>query len=262
MFNPYATLSVSPNESLQAIRAKYAHIIKKKHPDTASGSSDPQNIENIMQAFSVLKSHRTRKLFDDATNGGKTFSDYSAFAAFMHKHIESEKSSQTEHAQHALSITISLQESLLGTTKKITFLNASIHARIPPNTRDATVITIEHKTSLSRVDTLFLKVFVASNPLFSRTAQDLIMQCPISFADSLHGNTFSLTTPLETLNVHIPTLGSFPFAPIVYKNHGVEYAPGVRGNLIMHPVIVPPKKEDPAAHHLAEILKNTAYKVL
>ena len=52
--NPYKVLGVSPSDSLKVVRARYAYLVKKYHPDV-SGGDTVDKFREIKSAWEMIK---------------------------------------------------------------------------------------------------------------------------------------------------------------------------------------------------------------
>ena len=71
-FNPYQTLNVSPDATIEEIQESYKKLSKTFHPDRGSSSFDintlnasRQQFEEITKAKQILCNSQTRKVYDD-----------------------------------------------------------------------------------------------------------------------------------------------------------------------------------------------------
>ena len=246
MFNPFDVFGLPKDATLQMIRARYTQLLKKYHPDTAEHTHTKSHVvQTITDAYSVLKDEFLRNIFVHVSDSGLSFETQKDFLDFSKRYTAKktepeELQKKREEAQH-FSVTLSLEESLLGIEKKIVCQGTLVFVTIPPNTQDQAQILYKHQVNLDTVVNIEVMVFVAPHKIFKREKNNLVCQCPISFREAVKGGKAVIPTPYGGISVDIP-----PFSQgkrITVAGRGVQG--DNPGDLIIMPFIVPPPQGSP-----------------
>ena len=240
MFNPFEALGLPTNATTQAIRARYAQLLKKLHPDTVPhGQASDEALQGIMSAYTILKDDFLRGIFVQAVNSGLSFGTEQEFRDFSVRFTPQsavETQSECQERKEKVSITLSLAESLLGVQKKIVCAKSPVFITIPPNTSDGAQVRYKHQESLDSMVDIEVTVFVAPHPFLQRQGRNLSCRCPISFAEAVGGVTVQIPTPYENVAVSIPAFSQGK--TVIVAGKGVQET--TPGDLIVVPEIVPP----------------------
>lgn len=259
MFNPFEVLGLPTHATTQVIRSRYAQLLKKLHPDTVSQNhASEKTLQGIMNAYTILKDDFLRGVFLQSVDSGLSFGteqEFRAFAArFTPQQVAPTQPTRQERKEK-VSVTLSLEESLLGVQKKIVCAKSTVFITIPMNTQDRVTVRYKHQESLDSMVDIEVMVFVAPHPFLRREGMNLVCRCPISFAESVGGATVRIPTPYEVVDVHIPAFSQGE--NVVVPEKGVRGAPS--GNLVVVPEIVPPPKDSPLVLSIIEEEKTKTY---
>lgn len=81
----YQILGISPNASIEEIKSAYKHMSKKWHPDKNPGKDTTTAMQDINEAYAILKDSNTRLRYD---------TEYTRY-----KEWEQAKSQESNHSQ-------------------------------------------------------------------------------------------------------------------------------------------------------------------
>lgn len=248
MFNPFDVFGLPINATAQVIRARYAQLLKKLHPDTVSqGPVEEEALQGIMNAYTILKDDFLRGIFVQSVDSGLSFSHEEEFRAFASRFAQKPPEPAQSGRKEMVSVTLSLEESLLGAQKKIICAKVPVFITIPPNTVDHSTVRYKHQESVDSFVDIDVTVFVAPHPFLHREGSNLVCACPLSFAEAVSGAAVLIPTPYEIVSVWIPAFSQK--TPVSVAGKGVQGAQC--GDLIVVPNIVPPPKDSPLVHSVA-----------
>ncbi len=238
--DPYRVLGVAKDASADQIKKAYRKLSREHHPDRGG---DEARFKEINAAHQVVGDPDKRKLFDEfgpeamrpgfdadqarrfrrQFGGGHPFGGMGGGmgGGFSADGIDfddlmsmfgggARRPRGPRRGSDATSrLVVSLNEALTGSKRSFTFSSGGkVTVRIPKGVRSGQRLRVPGKGSPG-VDggppgDLVLEVAVANHPLVRIDRDDLEMDLPITFLESLRGGSITVSTPTGTVNVKIP----------------------------------------------------------
>lgn len=290
----YAILGVDKDASADEIKKAYRKLARKYHPDAnPNDATAEKRFKEITEANTVLSDPKQRQeydqlramgsgarfaggpgggqagfedifsgLFGQAGGGRQTgFSDIfggfggggggrGGFGGFQQQPAAKGPDIKT-------GITISLAESIRGTTKHITTsYGANQEVRIPAGVKDGQTVRVKGKGqqgSGGRGD-LMVRVSVASHPVFEREGHDIRLKVPVAFDEAVLGTTIEVPTLDGTVKIGVPA-GSSSGRVLRLRGRGVKTAKQT-GDLLVELVIDVPANLNDAARAAVEAYRE------
>ena len=286
----YAILGVDKDASADEIKKAYRKLARKYHPDAnPNDATAEKRFKEITEANTVLSDPKQRQeydqlramgsgarfaggpgggqagfedifsgLFGQAGGGRQTgFSDIfgggggrGGFGGFQQQPAAKGPDIKT-------GITISLAESIRGTTKHITTsYGANQEVRIPAGVKDGQTVRVKGKGqqgSGGRGD-LMVRVSVASHPVFERDGHDIRLKVPVAFDEAVLGTTIEVPTLDGTVKIGVPA-GSSSGRVLRLRGRGVKTAKQT-GDLLVELVIDVPANLNDAARAAVEAYRE------
>ncbi len=140
----------------------------------------------------------------------------------------------------------------------ITREQQEVRVVIPPGIENGEMIRLSGAGEAIQNGTagdLYVKVHVASHPLFRKEGNDLVMNLPIKISDALTGTTVPIDTLDGPIKLSIPQ-GTKPNETLRVKEKGIPYGAGKRGALLVRVTIAMPERLSERAQELIEELKK------
>ncbi len=113
--------------------------------------------------------------------------------------------------------------------------------RIPPGVRDGSILRVASRDSPSSLDSVAVRIRVRQTRSVRVVDGDLVVRVPVSPSEAVLGTVVKVRGVDGPLEVKL----SPPVRPgsrIVFKNRGLWRAPGVRGDLIVKPYVLVPRR--------------------
>ncbi len=233
--DPYRVLGVGKDASADAIKKAYRKLSREHHPDRGG---DEARFKEINAAHQVVGDPDKRKLFDEfgpeamrpgfdadqarrfrrQFGGGHPYGGGGGFSTdgldfddimSMFGGGGRRPRGPRRGADATSRLAVSLSEALTGSKRSFTFSTGSkVTVRIPKGVRSGQRLRVPGKGSPG-VDggppgDLVLEIAVANHPLVRIDRDDLEMDLPITFLESLRGGSITVPTPTGTVNVKIP----------------------------------------------------------
>jgi len=238
-FDPYRILGVAKDATADQIKKAYRKLSRETHPDRGG---DESRFKEINAAHQVVGDSEKRKLFDefgaealrpgfDADQARRFRQQFGGRNPFGGGHGGFSSDGQGFDFEDIMSmfggggprrprgprrggdvtsrLVVSLNEALTGSTRTFTFARgAKVTVRIPKGVRSGQRLRVPGK-GRPGVDggppgDLVLEVAVAAHPLVRIDRNDLEMDLPITFLESLRGGAITVSTPTGTVNVKLP----------------------------------------------------------
>lgn len=235
--DPYRVLGVSKDASADAIKKSYRSLSREHHPDRGG---DEARFKEVNAAHQVVGDPEKRKLFDEFGaesirpgfdpnqarrfrqqfgsshpygGGGGGFSgdgiDFDDLMSMFGSGGRGRPRGPRRGSDASSRLIVSLSEALTGSKRSFSFSSgAKVTVRIPKGVRSGQRLRVPGKGSPG-VDggpsgDLVLEIAVANHPLVRIDRDDLEMDLPITFLESLRGGSITVPTPTGTVNVKIP----------------------------------------------------------
>jgi curved DNA-binding protein len=235
--DPYKVLGVERDASQDSVKKSYRKLARKLHPDRGG---DPEKLKRVNAAYHMVGDTKKRKLYDEFgteafrpgfnPEAARSFRNFgggigggfggSAGASFDFEDIMNMfvggqgRRRRTSHGPRRgqdvrANLEVSLDEALSGGERRLTIgETSSVTVRIPKGVRPGQSLRLSKK-GLPGVDggpagDLYLEITIAEHPLVRVDRDDLEMDLPLTFAESIRGGTITASTPTGTVNVKIP----------------------------------------------------------
>jgi len=275
---PYETLGVSPKASDSEIKKAYKALAKKLHPDLNPGNTgNEERFKEISAAFNFLKDKEQRRRYDageiDASGQEKPeHAYYRQYSSGPQGH-RYENSAGYEDlndifaqafgqgAGGARGANIRMRGGDLRFHLKIGFRDAVKGAKQRVTTPDSGTLDITIPAGIRDGQTLRLagrgqpglnggppgdalvEISVASDSLFMRDGNDILLELPISIDEAVLGGNVTVPTFDGSVKLKIP-VGSSSGRKMRLKGRGVKPAREKAGDQIVTLRIVLPKTPD------------------
>ena len=235
--DPYKVLGVARDDSQDAIKKAYRKLARKLHPDRGG---DPEKLKRVNAAYHMVGDAKKRALYDEFgteafrpgfdAKAARSFRNFGGgigsgfggghgasfdFEDIMNMFVGGQgrrrraprgpRRGQDVRAH----LDVSLGEALTGGERKLTIGEGStVTVRIPKGVRPGQSLRLSKK-GLPGVDggpagDLYLELTIAEHPLVRVDRDDLEMDLPLTFAESIRGGSITAPTPTGTVNVKIP----------------------------------------------------------
>ncbi len=293
MKNPYEVLGLGKNAEQEEIKKSYRKLVKKYHPDLNPGNKEAEKkFKDVSRAFSLIGTPEARAKFDRGETEEQQQQQYEEF--MKRRNRPSYQQTQNEGGRYSFSfgedlggrdffeslfgggtrskrtmnipgedvsfkMTISFKEAALGSEKVVNLPDGkSLQVIIPPGVEAGKKLRFkglgQPGIGGGPPGDAYIEIDVQPLPGFSRRANDIITELPISFLEALTGAEIHVPTLEGTVLMKIPP-GVSTGTKLRIKGKGA--GPHThRGNLIVELKIVMPKHLDPALKSAAENLKN------
>ena len=282
----YAILGVDKKASADEIKKKYRALARELHPDKTKGDDAlEEKFKAVSEAYDILSDSKKRAEYDEARslferggfrgpmggqNGGGDFSDLfgggspnDIFANLfggggVRRGPRKGQDLQTES-------TITFKESVFGTTLELKISTdggkpQTITARVPAGVNDGAKIRVKGKGAPGEAGPgdLFILLHVKPHPIFSRKAENILMNLPVTFVEA----TLGADIKVPTLDGEEVTVRLAPGTPngrtLRVKGRGIKKG-SITGDLLATiDVQVPQKVEGEAAEALKKFAEATS----
>lgn len=233
--DPYSVLGVGKTAPQDEIKKAYRKLAKKLHPDTGG---DPEKLKEVNAAYAIVGDVEKRKLFEEfghdafrpgfdadqarqfkrfggggGNMGGVDLDDLlgmfgggrSRGGGFGGPFARGPRRGSDRNA----SLRISLYEAVHGGERSFTLGGGNpLTVRIPKGARTGQRLRVPGKGGAG-VDggpagDLFLEITVEEHPLVHVDRDDLEMDLPITFVESIRGGVVEVSTPNGSVKVKVP----------------------------------------------------------
>jgi len=236
--DPYKVLGVARDASQDAVKKAYRKLARKLHPDRGG---DPEKLKRVNAAYHMVGDVKKRKLYDEFgteafrpgfdPKAARSFRNFGGgfggmggpgpgsafdFEDIMNMFVGGQGRPRRRPSRGPrrgqdvrANLEVSLSEALTGGERKLSIgEGSSVTVRIPKGVRPGQSLRLSKK-GLPGVDggppgDLFLEIAIAEHPLVRVDRDDLEMDLPLSFAESIRGGTITAVTPTGTVKVKIP----------------------------------------------------------
>ncbi|MDC9822662.1 J domain-containing protein [Devosia sp. ZB163] len=273
--NPYQVLGVKKDASQKEIQRVYRQLAKKSHPDLHPGDAEAeQKFKELTAAYELIGDADKRKRFDageiDASGqetpkrsyyrdfagseaGAGAYRSAAGFSDFgdaedIFSSMFGGRSFRSRGPDIRYRLTIDFLDAVNGGTKQVTLADgSSIDVSIPPGTRDGQVLRLRGKgqpgTGGGPPGDALVEIVVRPHPFFTRDADDIRLELPISLTEAVLGGKVKAPTPTGTVMVTVPKWSSSGRV-LRIRGRGVPRRDGSRGDAYARLAIVLPQKPD------------------
>ena len=291
MTDYYSVLGINKGSSDDEIKKAYRKQAMKYHPDRNEGDSKAESkFKDISEAYAVLSDKKKRREYDQFGSEGfhQKFSQEDIFRDFDVNDIlrgfgfgsnpSKERGGfpgggnhfQRPHPESVKppilikDLSIGFEEAALGAQRNIAISRNGVveetSIKIPSGISNGKILRLHGKGHLSpdgkNQGDLHLKIRVLPHPLFSRDAQNVIVNSDIKLTDALLGTTIEVQTLNGIKSVKIPS-GTQNNSKLRLKEVGIKSSSGVQGDQLVNIKIAIPKNltEEQIKH--IQYLKDT-----
>ncbi|MFT4579084.1 MAG: curved DNA-binding protein [Nitrospinales bacterium] len=288
MTDYYSVLGIKNGSSDDEIKKAYRKQAMKYHPDRNEGDTKAESkFKDISEAYAVLSDKKKRREYDQVGSEGfhQKFSQEDIFRDFDVNDILRGFGFGGNPAQgrggfpgggnrpHRENIkpptlikelSIGFEEAALGAQRNIAISRNGVveetSINIPSGVTNGKILRLMGKGHLSpdgkNQGDLHLKIRVHPHPLFSRDAQNVMVNSDIKLTDALLGTTIEVQTLNGIKSVKIPP-GIQNNSKLRLKEVGIKSSSGVQGDQLVNIKIAIPKGlTDEQIKHI-QYLKDT-----
>jgi len=236
--DPYKVLGVERDTSQDAVKKAYRKLARKLHPDRGG---DPEKLKRVNAAYHVVGDAKKRSLYDEFgteafrpgfnPEAARSFRNFGGgigggigggpgasfdFEDIINMFVGGQGRQRRPASRGPrrgqdvrATLDVSLSEALTGSERKLTIgASNSVTVRIPRGVRPGQSLRLSKKglpgDDGGPAGDLYLEISIAEHPLVRVDRDDLEMELPITFAESIRGGTITAPTPTGTVNVKIP----------------------------------------------------------
>ena len=285
--DPYKILGVARDATHAQIKTAYRKLARSFHPDLNPGNKQAEEkFKKISGAYDVLGDAAKRVRFDageiDANGTERHRHSYrnantGAAAGKFHENFHFGDNSDDifnellrrrsrgrtktwnffdqddidparKGADSQYSLKISLPESILGTTKRITLPTGKhLDVKIPPGTKDGATLRLKGQGNAGAVggptgDAL-IEIRIEAHPYFTCEGNDILVTVPVTLPEAVLGGKVNVPTVDGRVTLTIPP-GSNSGSVLRLKGKGLPVGSG-RGDQLVTLTVMLPDRPDP-----------------
>jgi len=263
----YAILGVDSNASAKDIKQAYRKLAQQYHPDTNAGDAVAESrFKEINEAYEVLGDSDTRKEYDHARQmgyfvggpggaqqyvrvedlmgggGGSPFDLFGGLGDLLGRQTGARARPGDDLSAE---MHLSFHDAISGTTRQITVASQTVKVKIPKGVADGAKIRVRGRGGPGRnggaAGDLYVTIRVADHPVFGRRGKNLTLAVPITFVEAALGAEIDVPTLDGKVRLKIPS-GTQSGKTLRVRDHGVEDAKGVKGDLLVTVTVTVPEK--------------------
>jgi curved DNA-binding protein len=274
----YSVLGIKKGSSDDEVKKAYRKLAMKYHPDRNEGDAKAESkFKDISEAYAVLSDKKKRREYDQFGSEGfhQKFSQEDIFRDFDVNDIlrgfgfgsnpgnphqgrggfpGGRNPFQRPHPESVKpptlikELSIGFEEAALGAQRNISISRNGVveetNIKIPSGITNGKILRLKGKGHLSpdgkNQGDLHLKIRVLPHPLFSRDAQNVMVDSDIKLTDALLGTTIEVQTLNGIKSVKIPP-GIQNNSKLRLKEVGIKASSGVQGDQLVNIKIAIPK---------------------
>jgi molecular chaperone DnaJ len=263
----YAILGVDSNASAKDIKQAYRKLAQQYHPDTNAGDAAAESrFKEVNEAYEVLGDSDTRKEYDHARQmgyfvggpggaqqyvrvedlmGGGGSSPFDLFGGLGDLLGRQTGARARPGDDLSAEMHLSFHDAISGTTRQITIASQTVKVKIPKGVADGAKIRVRGRGGPGRnggaAGDLYVTIRVADHPVFGRRGKNLTLAVPITFVEAALGAEIDVPTLDGKVRLKIPS-GTQSGKTLRVRDHGVEDAKGVKGDLLVTVTVTVPEK--------------------
>ncbi len=270
MLDPYTTLQIGRQASLEEIKRAYRRLAKELHPDLhPNNPASARRFSEINTAYDVLSDEAKRRRYDRelaAAEQGPAQPADDGFEAGLDAFFSSRKwgargdgftgGPPQRGADIFQSLTISFVEAAVGARKRVFIRDSrSLDIAIPPLTEDGQTLRLKGQGDAGRNGGLYgdmlVEVTVEPHPLFTRRDLDIHMTLPVTVPEAVLGAMATAPTVHGPVQLRIPK-GSNTDTRLRLKGKGLVGPDGTIGDQYISLKVMLPDPADPEFLRLVE----------
>jgi curved DNA-binding protein len=273
MTDYYSVLGLKNSSSDDEIKKAYRKLAMKYHPDRNEGDTRAESkFKDISEAYAVLSDKKKRREYDQHGSDGfhQKFSQEDIFRDFDVNDIlrgfgfgsnsgnpsqgrrenpfQRPRPESVKPPTLIKELSIGFEEAALGAQRNISISRNGVveetSIKIPSGITNGKILRLQGKGHLSpdgkKQGDLHLKIQVLPHPLFSRDAQNVMVDSKIKLTDALLGTTIEVQTLNGIKSVKIPP-GIQNNSKLRLKEVGIKSSSGVQGDQLVNIKIAIPK---------------------
>ncbi len=271
----YKILGVEKGASKEEIKKAFRKAAMQHHPDKGG---DEKKFKEINEAYAVLSDDNKKNQYDQFGSAGSQGGfntggfDFSGFqggnADFDLGDIFNQffggRNRVRKGANIQVDVSIDFKESVLGTTKKISFYKnrsdkkTEISVKIPPGINNGEVLKVREAGEPVEdgiPGDLYVHIQVTPHEKLHKNGAHLVQELEISVTEAILGTKKSVSTIDKDLKVKIPT-GSNTGDILRVKGEGVTISENRRGDMLIALKVKIPAKISRKAKKLLEDLSK------
>ena len=266
MLDPYTTLQIGRQASLDEIKRAYRRLAKQLHPDLhPNNPASARRFNEINAAYDLLSDAAKRRRYDSeqvaaaaqpADNGFEDGLDAFFSTRSWGRGNGFDGGPPQRGADIFQSLAISFVEAALGARKRLIIRDSrSLDIAIPPLTEDGQSLRLKGQGEVGRGGGLrgdvLVEITVEPHPLFTRRDLDIDMALPVTIPEAVLGGTATVPTVHGPVQLRIPK-GSNTDTRLRLKGKGLIGPDGTAGDQYVTLKVVLPDPTDPDFLRLVE----------
>jgi DnaJ-class molecular chaperone len=260
MRDPYSTLEVARDASLDEIKRSFRRLAKEVHPDLHPNNPlNARRFNDIAVAYDILSDDEKRRRYDRDTAGAdetakqrseakKSFEDgldnfFGKGGAKARRGPDSPSFLRGADVHQALRIAFT--EAVLGTRKRLVFNDQRVvDVVIPAGTHDGQTLRLKGQGGPGRLGRaagdVLVEIQVDPHPVLTRRDRDILLTLPITVPEAVQGAVVVVPTVHGPVQLRIPA-GSNTDTVLRLKGKGVPTPGGPVGDqYVTLKVVLPP----------------------
>jgi DnaJ-class molecular chaperone len=275
--DPYSVLGVKKDASQDEIQKAYRRLAKKLHPDLNPGNKQAEEqFKEVSAAYDLLGDADKRARFDRgeidasgverpqqryyrdfAERGGSPYSDDAGFADFAAgDDILSQIFGGGGRANLRMRgsdvhyrLELDFLDAINGGKRQITLPDGSVlDVNIPPGTRDGQILRLRGKgrpgLGGGKPGDALVEIEVRPHRFFTRKADDIHVDLPISLSEAVLGGKVKAPTPSGPVTMTVPKWSNTGTV-LRLRGKGVPRVDGSKGDEFVTLKVMLPEKPDP-----------------
>lgn len=201
MTDPYRILGVSRDATPEQIKSAYRKLAKEYHPDRNREPGSEDRFKEVTAAYEMLRDPERHKMGEQAHRSphfGFSFDgvDIDDILASFHMRQRQRGNDLTTYCTITLEEAFSGKDATLAVRTSVGVKHVTV--RIPPGVDDNSRLRVpgagEKIIAAHPTGDLYVVIRIAPHPVFSRAAQNILVQQPIDALDAILGGEIDIPT--------------------------------------------------------------------